>query len=337
MSDLRTQLDRVAARAQPGTDAFERLAHRRRRRHRNRRIAAGIVALAVATGGALVAHMAFTGHRESQTVRRLSNGAVLDPELAFNVAPGVGVPLGHPVTLHASVPQGTVVDAGVILRACGTQAVIAAHRVPGDGNISFQVAGPGCEGIVGYPVHGWLVAFVPPKQVVSGLYTLTPRILLDWHRTGRLPHLTIVPEQFVEAKSGAHAEPYPRGAFSWCPRVQGALPFGRNAATDAAAVATRFAKAYLRHDRSAQASLEDPSVRSNINLYPAVVLPPVHVQFSERALTPGNMERPQVRFGCGEKVAKRTWAVAMNAGNPSAITLYLVRRTSGWKVWGTSA
>jgi hypothetical protein len=58
MSDLRTRLERLAERARPVSDAFERLERVRRRRERNRRLAAGAVALLVALAGSLAAFAA---------------------------------------------------------------------------------------------------------------------------------------------------------------------------------------------------------------------------------------------------------------------------------------
>lgn len=59
MSDLRTRLERMGERARPAPDAFDRLARARRRRDRNRRIEAGIVAAVVAVAGSFAAFTAF--------------------------------------------------------------------------------------------------------------------------------------------------------------------------------------------------------------------------------------------------------------------------------------
>lgn len=61
MSNLKARLERLAGRAGVRADAFERLERRRRRRVRNRRLAAGVVALAVALGGSYAAFNAFRG------------------------------------------------------------------------------------------------------------------------------------------------------------------------------------------------------------------------------------------------------------------------------------
>jgi hypothetical protein len=53
MDDLRTRLERLGRRAQPSSDAFERLTRTRLRRERKRRIVAGGVALLVALAGSI--------------------------------------------------------------------------------------------------------------------------------------------------------------------------------------------------------------------------------------------------------------------------------------------
>ena len=59
MSDLRNRLERLSDRVRVAPDAFERLERARTRRERNRRIAAGSVALLVALAGTVTAFAAF--------------------------------------------------------------------------------------------------------------------------------------------------------------------------------------------------------------------------------------------------------------------------------------
>jgi hypothetical protein len=58
MGDLGPDLERLGRRVEPDVDAFERLGRRRRRKERNRRLAAGWLALLVAVGGSLAAYAA---------------------------------------------------------------------------------------------------------------------------------------------------------------------------------------------------------------------------------------------------------------------------------------
>lgn len=53
MSDLRTRLERIGDRAHPAPDAFVRFDGKRRRRERNRRVSAGVVAFVVAAAGSI--------------------------------------------------------------------------------------------------------------------------------------------------------------------------------------------------------------------------------------------------------------------------------------------
>lgn len=66
MSDLRTRLERLGERVRPAADAFARLERARRRRERNRRIGAGVVALLVAAAGSLAAFSAFRAGEPQQ-------------------------------------------------------------------------------------------------------------------------------------------------------------------------------------------------------------------------------------------------------------------------------
>ena len=68
MSELRTDLERLGERARPGQDAFERLEHRRRRKARNRRLGAGILALVLTVGGSLAAFDAFRDAGDGRTI-----------------------------------------------------------------------------------------------------------------------------------------------------------------------------------------------------------------------------------------------------------------------------
>jgi len=58
MANLRTDLDRIGRRVEPTGDALERLEARRHRKERNRRLAAGSLALLIAIGGSIAAYTA---------------------------------------------------------------------------------------------------------------------------------------------------------------------------------------------------------------------------------------------------------------------------------------
>ena len=58
MGDLRNALERMGRRVEPTVDGLERLERRRRTKERNRRVAAGALALLVAVGGSIAAYAA---------------------------------------------------------------------------------------------------------------------------------------------------------------------------------------------------------------------------------------------------------------------------------------
>ena len=44
-----------------------------------------------------------------------------------------------------------------------------------------------------------------------------------------------------------------------------------------------------------------------------------------------------MRYGCGPRVAERSWEVVIDDGTTSSsldFTIYLIHRPNGWKVWG---
>lgn len=126
-------------------------------------------------------------------------------------------------------------------------------------------------------------------------------------------------------------DPYPRGAFEWCPEG----PFGeagfqwQERATEAA---IQFVLAYVNGDEPTLDALLDPSVPPGVEF---------QVELAEGAdpLVLGADARggELVNFGCGNDVDAYTVAIAMDDGTGSAsldFTVYLVfRGAGGWKVW----
>ena len=345
MSDLRTQLDRVADRAPSAGDPFERLVRRRRIRQRNRRITAAALALVVSAGGSVLAVRAF-GHARSNPpgTHRLA-GAVQDPELRFDVKPGAHLRVGRSVLLHVSLPAGTDVVAGSFSReACGGGFVSAPTiEAGGVARITAGVGNPALNCISAFhdlPVRGTLVAYVPPTNVPPGTWTYTVPLIRDWYRSGQIPHLTLVPVWFVSGKASTHAGPYPRGAFGACPDLRGTLSptapvgnagisFGRSAT----GVALRFSKLWAAGDRTKARRYEDPSAR-NLTDWAAAGNPSRFRVLHTRSARNDGL----VRYGCGPRVAKRSWEVVIDDGTKSAsldFTIHLVDRASGWKVWGS--
>jgi hypothetical protein len=82
MSEFTTMLERVSDRVAPPSDAFERLTKRRCRKHRNRRFAAGVLALVVAIAGIGGVYFVFHQTRHTVPVSGASNFHAIFP--AFN-------------------------------------------------------------------------------------------------------------------------------------------------------------------------------------------------------------------------------------------------------------
>jgi hypothetical protein len=332
MSDLRTQLDRVANRVRPTDDPFEQLSRRRRTRHRNHRITAGVLAIAVAAGGSVAVFKAFERAAPERPAPGQIGARVQDPTLVFDVSAHTELSIGRKVTLHSSLSAGSTVSAGVILRsACGSP-VIDNYRTPSDGDIRVEIGGSNCEGIVMYPIVAWLVAFVPPRHVPPGSYVMNGKLLQSWHDGGSLPHLTMLGVKLVPGTPTANAGPYPRGAFEACPAMKGVIETdGAGADT----VALRFSQLWASGRHGQAHRFIDRSARNLQNW--AAAGDPTKMRILD---APGKPARHDglVRYGCGPAVADKSWEVVIDDGTPSAsldFTIYLVRRAGGWKVWGS--
>jgi hypothetical protein len=125
-------------------------------------------------------------------------------------------------------------------------------------------------------------------------------------------------------------DPYPRGAFEWCPSP----PFpesGRDWSEQASAVALQFAEAYAAGDDATVARLLDSSVPTGAEL-------PIELAKSAepRVISTNAWGGPLVEYACGSDAAAYTVAITMDDGTDSAsldFTVYLVLRDDGWKVW----
>lgn len=165
MSDLKARLERLAGRAGARSDAFERLERRRRRQARNRRLAAGGVALAVALGGTYLAFNAFRGTEgttpgtEPDTVRITCDRTTIQTDASAVVAQPAGVhvvvvngaaqPLSFAFTPSAQGPfNATQVEPGATELALQlppgrvTFACIAEFGEAGTGQVQVDVLDP---------------------------------------------------------------------------------------------------------------------------------------------------------------------------------------------------
>lgn len=130
----------------------------------------------------------------------------------------------------------------------------------------------------------------------------------------------------------------PRGAFESCPDLEGTLPVDSKRSHGAERVAVEFDTALVKDQEAAIERLADPSVESPATASWASTL-------EARDLGIGRSESAAsdslVTFGCGAKVADRSWAVTITDNNEhrsasmGSATFYLVRRAEGWRVWGS--
>jgi hypothetical protein len=125
-------------------------------------------------------------------------------------------------------------------------------------------------------------------------------------------------------------DPYPRGAFEWCPGPPLPEP-GPDWSEQASAVALRFVGAYAAGDDAAVAELLDSSVPTRAEF-------PIELAPGEepRVISTNAWGGPLVEYPCGSDAAAYTVAITMDDGTSSAsldFTVYMVLRDDGWKVW----
>ncbi|MFN2544564.1 MAG: hypothetical protein ABR600_08355 [Actinomycetota bacterium] len=180
------------------------------------------------------------------------------------------------------------------------------------------------------PARGYVYAYLSEpftKHAGSELLGPVPRFI----GPVRMIALTVVPVRFVPASQKSAV--YPRGAFQSCPDVAGTHSLGPHARGGAVFTALRFTRAYLRGHEGVVAETQDPSVPQGAHWAITAKRGRWHLDGSDPA-----RHDSLVRFGCGPAVANRSWAVRIDDGTKSAsldFTLYLVKRASGWKVWGS--
>jgi hypothetical protein len=154
-----------------------------------------------------------------------------------------------------------------------------------------------------------------------------------------------------------HESKYPRGAFEWCPDVASTRPLTRGDEAAAGRAALAFDVALHGSSQDAIRRLVDPTIalRTDPSLPDAsrAVLDPLrwrrtttasHLSLTTYTKAPGvGGNGPAsadllVSFGCGQRVAARTWQVAVkDAGFTSSreAVFFLVHRANGWRVWGS--
>lgn len=143
--------------------------------------------------------------------------------------------------------------------------------------------------------------------------------------------------------NGAHGRHhlYPRGAFEWCPSLAGMLPVDRRSARSAARVAIRFDLALHRpHSVRSLAQLEDPTLTPDARALDRDMWAMTWRVRGVRVVAsgPGSGDSGLAAYGCGPRVAARTWIISLHDASRTAsaggAAFFLDRRHDGWMVWG---
>jgi hypothetical protein len=124
----------------------------------------------------------------------------------------------------------------------------------------------------------------------------------------------------------------------WCPDPDNTLGFGRRPGAKAARVAMTFDAALIQNDWQTIAAFIDPSPLAlgmrQRKWDTTAVARGLAVTYSASAAD----DEYALSF-CGARVAARSWKVVMHDSNgvtyEGLAAFYLVRRSSGWKVWGS--
>ncbi len=144
---------------------------------------------------------------------------------------------------------------------------------------------------------------------------------------------------FARATPAPDTHPYPRGAFESCPDLEGTVRVTSSDAKGAWRVALRFDAAVVHHRVDTIERLADRSVSAPAT-HPWASTLEVNEWARITRSEPATSD-DMVIFGCGRKVARRSWAVTVSDKNQfhsasmGSATFYLVRRAEGWRVWGS--
>jgi hypothetical protein len=120
-------------------------------------------------------------------------------------------------------------------------------------------------------------------------------------------------------------------AFALCPFLDDAVAVGDDAAQTASDTALRYVNASAAGDDATVAALSDPVAPANGVEVSTTAADPI------LASDPAS-DDPIVVGACGQDVADHSWRVTVDDGTASAsldTSLYLIRRSDGWKVWGS--
>lgn len=368
MPELKEGLERLAGLTAPPDDAFDRLARKRSRMQRNRRIGAALLALALAGFGLGGAFVALGRSGKPLPVLRIRHGYGIqfpDGPLGYEKK-GLAV-----FDAATNLPNGTKVS----LYLFGADVETPGQAVVKDGRIPIRIWNGFCheteQGLEGTTTKVTVVVSPVSQSIaggrVGGHYSPQPQQPLDVQKAlgpnferltgtqvvednGRrllvASNLVRLPADTCQKKYGFNengsyellpidypvelpAGPFPKPPFTSCPEPDGALPVEAGDWQTTGEVAEEFDAALTAGDVAVLRKLADPSVDSFGSWTSTNSSHPYWV---------GNVPfgDAAVATGCGALVYLRTVGaqLARSEGGNTEVTYLLILRRDDWKVWG---
>jgi hypothetical protein len=169
--------------------------------------------------------------------------------------------------------------------------------------------------------HAWWIPFRDQERAFYAFVAMGDGAFDDLGRY-QLPWQILDSLRFDQAAAGR--------VFALCPSIVGAVSVGEDAEQTAEATVTDFLEASRTGDHATFEQLSDPVAGANGVDVEGLAGGPTASQAAA--------DDPTVVDGCDQNVADLTWRVTVDDGTDSAsldVSLYLIRRSDGWKVWGS--
>jgi hypothetical protein len=192
--------------------------------------------------------------------------------------------------------------------------------------LEIPYAGPTCPDGYACPVvdgyHAWWIPFRDQGRGFYAFVAMGDDVFNDPARYG----------QAWQVLDSLRFDPAAGGnVFALCPSLDGSVPVGDDAAQTASNTALLYVNASVAGDDATIEQLSDPVAGANDVQVSTVSTDPLTASGSAA-------DDPIVIGACGQEVADHTWRVKVDDGTSSAsmdTSLYLIRRSDGWKVWGS--
>ena len=203
-----------------------------------------------------------------------------------------------------------------------------------------RVPGPAARGLRAVALQRALSATCAVVVIAAAA---TAAVVGSQRLVGLAPTAAIASNDFDPGPDGNGPVPNPEVGLrdskrDWCPEPDNTLGFGRRPRAKAARVVVTFDAALIQNDWQTIAAFIDPN---------PLALGMRQRKWDSTALARGltvtysasAADDEYVLTFCGARVAARSWKVVMHDSNgvtdEGLAAFYLVRRSSGWKVWGS--